>query len=372
MTAESKLGREWQRLTRQVGGLRWHVQGALARRRYDAQRAQRVLRQSGAIGWQPEVAVLLIYQPGGVLGSTLATLDWLVGEGVAPIVVSNASLSPSDRDALSSRAHLIIERPNIGYDFGGYREGVMTALERADELAALHVMNDSMWFPVAQPCDVIRRGRQTGADLFGLFLNRASKGAGTEYLQSYYYRFGPRMLADTRFHQLWQSMPLIDDKFMVVRRQERRLTAYFAKRDFRVDALLRWDRVIADLLALEDERLGLYLAYQALRSPGEAARLVKLGFPAQGVARLRPQIDDLVRHRRLFVNLPEVHPALLSDLKVPFLKKGRTPPLVAQRDVIRDLNMGAQMQADVAAEIQLWDSPGAASPQSRASISSLG
>ena len=359
MAFGGKLRRELDRLGRQVTGVGRRLAGGARRRAYDRARADAVRVTDGAVAALPEAAVLLIYQPAGVLGSTHATLARLAGAGIAPVVVSNAPLSDADRARLAAAAHLVIERPNVGYDFGGYREGVLTVLDRMGPLRALHVMNDSMWFPLSTGCDALARLGAGSADLTGLYLGCYSARQGRTYLQSYYYRFDGALAGAAWFRRYWETMPLIDHKHSVVRRFERRLTDDFRRRGASVDALVRWDDVIAHLLALDDAALALYLEHQCAVTPAERARCAALPDRLRDPRGWRLGVDDLVRRRRVFVNLTEMHPRLLAELGVPFLKKARSPACRRQRAILAE--GGAPLDPALRAEIAAWDDQSSAS-----------
>lgn len=350
-----KLRRELRRVAQQFRGLTTSISGRRARDSYDQRRSDLVRRHKGQISAAPEVAVLLIYQPAGVLGSTLHTLGYLRRHGLAPIVVSNAPLSAEDIARLQAEAYLVIERPNIGYDFGGYREGVLTALSCLPELRALHVMNDSIWFPLGGCDDALTRVQNSDADITGLYMNCRRRDHKKAYLQSYYYRFGPKIVRAPVFERYWRKMPLIDQKHSVVRKFEHRLASYFERSGFTVSALVDRRSVTNHLLGLDDERLDLYTSFQAEVSTVEAARLPKDCDRLHGRAEWRRQIDKLIRSRGLFINLTELHPCLLRELDVPFLKKGRSAPLMKQRRAFISAGLQYGCPRAIAQEIQSWD-----------------
>lgn len=106
--------------------------------RYDVARSHQAQVWQGNAPLQDEVAVFLIYQETGVSDSILFTLSWLKDQGAAAVVVSNAPLTDSDKTRLMDLSYLVIQRPNLGYDFGGYREGILTVLERGTRRYHLH------------------------------------------------------------------------------------------------------------------------------------------------------------------------------------------------------------------------------------------
>ena len=185
-----KLKKELTRLRRQTYSLFWYVRGSVQRRRYDAKRNQSVRTTQGAQPMREEMAVFLIYQPNGLLESTLFTLSYFARQDISTVVVSNAPLNSEDRGRVLALSHLLIERPNIGYDFGGYREGVLTLLESGKPIRALYVMNDSIWFPLEGNNDLIKTCRESDADIYGLHIKITSeKRVDENYIQSYFFRF---------------------------------------------------------------------------------------------------------------------------------------------------------------------------------------
>lgn len=133
-----KIKRELQRM--QHSGTSFFselVRRLYFRRYYDLVTSKEIRRSNGAAPLQREVAIYLIYPGRGILASHLFMLRELQREGISPIVVSNLPLRHQDRDRLLDTATLIIERPNVGYDFGGYRDGILDIAETLPALAPL-------------------------------------------------------------------------------------------------------------------------------------------------------------------------------------------------------------------------------------------
>lgn len=348
--------RELGRVGTQIAAARWRVMGPAQRWLYDRKRARVVRVTQGALPAGDEMALMLIYQPAGVLGSTLFSLAWLGRQGVVPIIVSNAPLSDADRERLAGVCHLLIERPNLGYDFGGYREGVMTLEERGIRPRALYVMNDSIWFPLREDCDVITRARASDADMFGLFSNAPRRGSAVTHLQSYFFRFGPRLLDSPHFQRYWKGVELIGDKYTVIRRYERRLTPHFTELGFTAAAVHTRQDLTDLLLALSDEELQQVIDYQCETDQKDAERLQLLLAKKDQFSLCRPQIESWIRQRKIHHSYFAAHPIVLHRLGVPFLKKGGNPALPVQRQLLRKLGLDRDFAAPVLSEIAGWDS----------------
>ena len=79
----------------------------------------------GALAATRRCAVYVVYPRLGLQDSHLTSLAYLARKGCAPLVVSNLPLTPQERERLQPLCWRLVERPNYGYDFGAYREGVL-------------------------------------------------------------------------------------------------------------------------------------------------------------------------------------------------------------------------------------------------------
>lgn len=318
-----KLKREAIRLGRKANAVPWYVRGRFNRWRYDRARGKALRVTPGAQPARPEMAVLLIYQPKGLIGSTFLTLDYFADHGVSTVVVSNTPLSAEDRERLAARCHRIIERPNIGYDFGGYREGVMTLLESGTPLNALYVLNDSIWFPLSRDSDAMDRLRANPADVVGLLMGNAGKPSpDNEYIQSYFFRFSGRLIASPEFARYWRHMPLVDDKYLVVHRFERFVSRHFKQRGFKVDALTHWTELAESLARTEDEAaLRAIFTHQTGIAPKDYNAIAPRLSAGEPVLKMRDELAPRVANHELFASTVHAHPVLLMDMRMAFLKK---------------------------------------------------
>lgn len=351
MKAGAKIGREFQRLRRQLGGAHWYLSGGWQRRRYDARRAETVRVSEGNAPWRDEAAIVLLYQPAGISAATLFTLSWLRAGNVAAVAVSNLPLATGDRELLQRHCSLVIERPNLGYDFGGYREGIMTLIERGLPARALYVMNDSIWFPLRESTDVLQRARACPSDLYGLLCNEVTRGGKRRYLQSYFFRFGRLLLHSKEFRDYWRHLPLMNDKHQVVHRCERRLTGHFTDRGFSLGFRHHSRDLTEALLALDDDGLADAARFMMDAGGKDRARLAPLLGSSLPFAQIRPDIEALIRDRRVQSTFSAAHPGVLMQMGVPFLKKADTEPLRAQRRWLVKLGLAAELAAPIRAEI---------------------
>lgn len=360
-TKKEKLIRETRRLGRQIGSVVLPIWGHVTRVLYDLRRKKTVRVTRGQQPVTDEMSVLLIYQPKGLLDSTIWQLGWMSRQGISAVVVSNTALSDADRDRLRALAYLVVERPNVGYDFGGYREGVMQVHEHGLRPRALYVMNDSMWFPLSEDSDAIERARAAPEDVWGLFVDldwrhRLTGNLAGAHVQSYFFRFSERVLADPRFWTYWRKMSLISAKRIVIKLRELRLANYFAGLGYSVGGLHSWAEVRDYLLNLQDEaRMDAILRHQCTVRKGDAEKIEPLlaqGLPA---LEIRDRLHDEIARTNIFLFSTALHPFVMMDLGFPFLKKQGVPIMVAKRHKIVELGLQKAWPEATAREVEAWD-----------------
>lgn len=225
-------------------------------RLYDRKASAKLKITSGVEQLGPRVAALILFQPRGLAQSTFLTLDHLCAEGWSVVVVSNAPLSPADLAAVAARASVVIERPNQGYDFGGYREAVRYLDGVGHRAERLILMNDSTWFPLREGDDTLRRLEATGADMAGhIYKVESSEKRGRDHLESHLLMFGEKVLRHPAFAGFWRRYVMSDERTTTVERGEKGLTQTMLAADLRVEGLLSQERMVALFAALPDDSL---------------------------------------------------------------------------------------------------------------------
>ncbi len=267
-----KIGREVRRLGRQLFELPRHLTSRyLSAPYYDRVHAKRVRVTEGRQPEATRVAIYLIFPKQGVLSSHIHTLNSLISKGFAPMVVSNIDLSNAALEALQPFAWKIVQRPNIGYDFGGYREGALALSDRLPSLTQLVFLNDSTWFPLPGSEDWLDQVQALGTDFAGAATNyglpRADPSNYTH--QSWTYRsahpnfhytsyalcIGARILQDPTFLTFWRRFPLSSDKKRTVRRGEIGLTQWVMGNGYSHAATFDLETLDKDLAQLSDQVL---------------------------------------------------------------------------------------------------------------------
>ena len=228
-----KLKREFARFAEQLKGLVAQLWEPWEKRRYERQRSVLVHRWDGCIMLDkkhPRVAVYLLFQPEGLSQSTYVACEYLVRKGFAPMVVSNAPINRADRERLKALTWQVVQRPNYGYDFGGYREGILQLAELDCHPDELILVNDSIWFPFPAFCDPIDAVRSEKAGLVGLLSAEDKRSrivlgiARPPFICSFFLFFRREAIDNPAFARFWSNYRYSNSKYKTIRRGERGLT----------------------------------------------------------------------------------------------------------------------------------------------------
>lgn len=350
-----KLKREVRRFGILASQMQWLVYGPALRRLYDLRKARHIKLHRGILKLRGDVAVVLAYQPEGLAPSLFHTLRHLADKGFAPVLVSNAPLSDADLKRLECHCAAVMERPNYGYDFGAYRDGILHILDHATDLGRVLVLNDSIWFPLYPNCDLIDRVRQADADLYGYVMN-LRKERHRSHLQSYFFAFGSRLVQAKDFGDYWRGLFISGNKNLVIRRCEIPMTEYFRAKGYSIGyRYLISDPAIA-LRSLAPDELMQVVHYQMRVDSGNAAALAPFaaGDPTDPAWRKKLMAlgDDLKLGKYFLLAHPHL---MLGKLRGQILKKDRQPMYRSQRAELLACGFGEGMAASVLEEVMARD-----------------
>jgi len=160
------------------------------------------------------LGIFLFYNPRGVvydyvtylLNDISTCLDKLV-------VVCNGFINQEGRKALSRYADALVVRPNEGFDFAAWREGIldvcgMDEVRRYDELV---LFNDSFFGPLYPFATVFERmDAQADIDFWGLSSHGPAPQKDVEdrpqYLQTYFLACRSNMVCSDEFEDYWTNL----------------------------------------------------------------------------------------------------------------------------------------------------------------------
>jgi hypothetical protein len=153
-----------------------------------------------------------------------------VGRSKLNLVIStNAQISPELRETLLNQCHLLIERADLGRDFGGYKDGISIIEQRFGAPERIILLNDSLFY----------FERQGGLDRFLRGLDGEDALISmTEVFEIHYHlgsfaiSFGRPVLENKRFRRYWQKYRPISTRRWSIHKGEVGLTKMLIKAGF--------------------------------------------------------------------------------------------------------------------------------------------
>ena len=341
-----KVKREFERLKSKISAPILSAVIPFMIRQHDKTKYQRFLITKGRAVQGPQIALLLLFQPKGLAGSVYETCKYLTDHGFSVFLVSNTPLSKPDRDALAKHCFEILERPNFGYDFGGYRDGVLHLLDAGRVFERLLVLNDSCWFPVGSGDEFLASVAQTDADMYGAVLSSRRDRAQGKHLQSFAFAFGPKLLASPDFRMFWQGLAVSNNRFWTVERCEMAMSPWFANRGYALASGWSFgdiDAVIPNLSIAELEQI---VALERATNPAKQSVLTAMSAKVPHDDAWAQQVREMMLKGTMRRYLMLAHPLLLRKIRFPFLKKNREGYYTAQRQAFLE-----QVAPDLSATI---------------------
>lgn len=252
-----KIKRELSRLKHQAAAIPLLICEPILQKKYDRNRAQNINVSDGLLPALENLVIFVIFQPEGVALSILHTCRHLVASGYSPLVVSNGSLSDRDRASLQKVSHLVAERPNFGYDFGGYRDGVWLIENRALSPNIILFLNDSVWFPVTDGSNFLDLISETSADYIGtqVFENESENSDVEIMFPSYCFAVKSPLLQHPVFTKFWSNYRLSSSKEVTLRRGERAFSRQMLDVALKPLGVYSLSRFFKSLDTLENEEL---------------------------------------------------------------------------------------------------------------------
>ena len=289
------------------------------------------------------VCIFVHYDRSGTLRAhTRRYLDALIAEGLCIVLVSNSPLSAESRAYLMERCASIIFRTNRGYDFGAFRDGILSLEMSSARLTQLVLANDSVYGPMVPLESLFASMDFSIADIWGV-----TDSWQTRYhLQSYLMVFGPVALNSPKFAEFWKNVRNVRSKWAVVRHYEIGMTRTMQMAGLRCaavfdyQALIRHAEAILDAAAVADaaeeprqphHAIDTMLRHAAQRAT-HGARMRQATNPVIDLWLLLADAGGPLIKRELLRDDPTYLPDLAAWHRVV---KGRAPALYA--DIMEDL-----------------------------------
>ena len=192
-----------------------------------------------------KVAVFVVYSRSGMPNFTMNFIAALNRHSFNVIIVSNDRLDTSVKTALLGNCCLLVERVNVGRDFGGYKDGIGIAVQRFPDIRRLIIGNDSLYY--------FNRGLDeliTALDGPEDFIGVSEVYEHHYHVASFLLSFGPGVLDDPAFRRFWTGYLPIPTRMWAILEGEGELTRVLVEAGHRPHVLFRADALLFKLQAL--------------------------------------------------------------------------------------------------------------------------
>ena len=365
-----KVGRELDRIRVKLVLLASrHLYEPIRKPIYDLTARRRQRLTPGNLPLTDRVAVFLVYQPGGVARSIFLTLDHLRQNGFSVLVVSNGPLRPEDRDTLAAQAALVMERPNVGYDFGAYRDGIRHLWSLNHAMSRLVLMNDSTWFPLRRDDDSLARMEALGADLAGhIFKTEEERSRKHDHMESHLLMISQRFLQSDAFRSFWSRYAMSDHRATTIKYGEKGFSQTAIRSGMKLASLMGREWLLATLRGLDDAELRVVFD---MTNDSYRARQKNAAHIRDAAARGLPWRDDFLNwvdkalrsSRTFLISSTFVAPALIYG-RMGFAKKANDIRFHMAREELLELEargmippLADEVHAEVSQMVRTWVPP---------------
>lgn len=359
-----KIGREIRRIAAQLFRMPGDIlHYTFATWKYDLTRGSKIVLNQGSGAESKRIVIYLIYPKEGVQNSHLRACEYFVGKGYAVLAVSNIPLSDNDHALLTQRCWRVMQRPNFGYDFGGYRDAIISLSDKLQKIERLVIFNDSTWFPLPKSRDWLDDAESLAVDFVGAANNFGTPRPEIVKFRSIKWRFSPKhrnfhycsfaifmrpaVFRGNEFFLFWKKLRLSDRKNRTVRRGEIGLTQWVLSQGFSHGATLNIEQLDRDIEILSNTRLR-DVANELIIIENEQLHHLK----EQILADPATTRDDLIKLILLVVSRQGASYALASfsvqERGFPFLKK--SPLWLSKESAIASLKILAQITPEVSTD----------------------
>lgn len=178
----------------------------------------------------------------GCLGSLQQHMDYL-------LVVSNSPLDETNRKRLESVSSEVMERKNVGYDVGAYRDGLRhLGWDHMGDYDELVLFNYTFFAPIHPWASLFERTDKWDTDFWGItehdevrphpFL---PKLVMPRHIQSHWIAVRSSLSATKDWRSYWEDMPPIESYNDSIQWHESRFTGYFNALGYRHEVVYNVD-----------------------------------------------------------------------------------------------------------------------------------
>ena len=188
------------------------------------------------------ICIMYFYDKESVADGTAILLANKLKESVDRIVLVVGGSLEEGKSELESQFDQVYYKKNEGYDFWGYREGMLKeGWKRIEEYDELILCNFTIMGPVQSIGEVFDEMAMKDCDFWGITSHSGMEydpfmcnpyGYIPEHIQSYFFAFRQKMVKSKIFHRFWERIPKLPTYNEAVGMAETVLTHYFEEAGF--------------------------------------------------------------------------------------------------------------------------------------------
>lgn len=301
------------------------------------------------------VVIYLVFPGNDELSDRLDAMDYFIDQGSSIICVVNGRLDPQWVVEFGRRSAYVLIRDNNGYDFGGYKRGVLFLGDLNHSFDHLHIINDSVLIPVVSNEAIFLNIESAVVSGFGgavaLPMGKSVTDAG-QHAQakrlalSYWLYFSESVARADCFKAYWFNYVATSSKVLTVRYGERGLSRYMAAHGYQANALYTVDSVSDMLQDLTSDALLLTLQYASFTDDIFIAKRAQLLAEYQSSTEWSAAARDFIKDVAAKRNFLHSFCYLAHELcQIPFIKKTRIRlPYLMRQQYIAAVAEGHMMQ----------------------------
>jgi len=156
------------------------------------------------------------------------------------IFISNSQIPQQKYNEIKKYANKIIERPNKGFDFGAWRDGLLSeGWDNLYKYDSITLMNDTCFGPLFPMVEVYKKMEKMQTDFWGITSHKETKngmpgsnGPIPEHIQSYFIVYNKNVVCSDEFKNFWSFVKDYEDVEQVIQNYETQLTRILQKAGF--------------------------------------------------------------------------------------------------------------------------------------------
>jgi hypothetical protein len=193
----------------------------------------------GRVKQKSDRYVLFVVYAKQSIPAFIETILQAIGRSRLNLVIStNARITEKQRDVLLDKCNLLIERVDLGRDFGGYRDGIRILQRRCNNIERLILLNDSLFY-FENGLDALVGGLDGEHDVIGM----------TEVFEHHYHigsyaiSVSHAVLQNPQFQRYWKKYRPIPTRRWSIHKGEVGLTRMLMKAGFKPHILYHGARL---------------------------------------------------------------------------------------------------------------------------------